>query len=362
MKGEEKSKEEIIEELEKLKNERRRKENRMYDVIKQMPYQVFRYKLTNEGEYVLTLSEGKLAEKHNLTTSEVVGKTVKEVLGENACNQCLEYYDKAFSGEIVEFEVEFEKNWYLTVLVPLETEEDGTVTEVVGTAQDITDRRRAEKMLSRQNRCLKRNQKKLKRSFVELAETASRVLGVRNPYTQKHQKKVALISREVGKKLGLNDERTMGLYIGGLLHDIGKINVPSSILTKTGELTDREWELIKSHPKVGYNQILEDTSFPWPVAEMALHHHERLDGSGYPEGLEGNELSPEVRILSAVDAVEAMSANRPYRNAKPMEEVLEEMETKKGEKFDSEVVNVLTNIIQNGSNERNAKEVMAIQS
>ena len=146
----------------------------------------------------------------------------------------------------------------------------------------------------------------------------------------------------------MSDEKLLGLYIGGVLHDIGKIVVPETILTKPGELKDIEWDMIKSHPEVGYNQILKDTDFPWPVAEMTLHHHERLDGSGYPEGLEGDDLTKEVRILGVVDVVEAMSTRRPYREARTKDRALNVIKEGKGEKFDPEVVDVLVEMIEAG--------------
>jgi PAS domain S-box-containing protein len=195
---------------------------------------------------------------------------------------------------------------------------------------------------------LRESEKKLRQSFIELAETTSRVLGVRDPYTQKHELRVGELAREVGERMGLSEEKLLGLYIGGVLHDIGKIAIPETILTKPGELKDVEWEMIKSHPKVGYNQILEDTDFPWPVAEMTLHHHERLDGSGYPDGLEGDQLTTEVRILGAVDVVEAMSTRRPYREARSKARTLNVIKEGKGEEFDPEVVEVLIKVIEEG--------------
>lgn len=194
----------------------------------------------------------------------------------------------------------------------------------------------------------KNYERKLRRSFLQLAETTSRVLGVRDPYTQEHELRVGELAREVGRRKGLDKDTLFSLYLGGVLHDIGKIAVPETILTKPGELKDVEWNMIKSHPSVGYDQILEDTDFPWPVAEMTLHHHERLDGSGYPDGLEGDELTTEVRILAAVDVVEAMSTRRPYRAARSKERTLEVIKDGKGDKFDPEVVDILVEMIKEG--------------
>ena len=208
-------------------------------------------------------------------------------------------------------------------------------------AKDITRQKESQKKL-------KRSEAKLRQSFVELAETTSRVLGVRDPYTQRHELKVGRLASEVGKRLGLEEEEQLGLYLGGVLHDIGKIAIPETILTKPGDLGEIEWEMIRSHPKVGYNQILEDTDFPWPVAEMTLHHHERLDGSGYPDGLEGDELTTEVRIIGATDVVEAMSTRRPYRASRTKEETLEVLREGKGIKYDPEVIEVLVDMIEAG--------------
>jgi HD-GYP domain-containing protein (c-di-GMP phosphodiesterase class II) len=188
--------------------------------------------------------------------------------------------------------------------------------------------------------------RRLKQSFVGLAETTSRVLGVRDPYTQEHEQRVGELAREVGRRMNLSEDEQLGLYLGGVLHDIGKIAIPETILTKPGDLKEVEWEMIKSHPEVGFEQILEGTDFPWPVAEMTLHHHERLDGSGYPHGLEGNELSLEVRILGVCDVVEAMSTRRPYRSALTREEVLAEVKSGKGNKYDPRVVDVIEKMIE----------------
>jgi HD-GYP domain len=147
--------------------------------------------------------------------------------------------------------------------------------------------------------------------------------------------------------MGLDRDRLMGLYIGGLLHDIGKISTPESILSKPGKLSDEEWALIRAHTRQGY-EILNGGRFPWPVADMAMHHHERLDGSGYPHGISDDEISLENRILGVCDVVEAMSSHRPYRPAMSKEEVLEEIKDGKGTKYDPDVVDIMLQIIESG--------------
>jgi HD-GYP domain-containing protein (c-di-GMP phosphodiesterase class II) len=149
------------------------------------------------------------------------------------------------------------------------------------------------------------------------------------------------------------------LYFNGLLHDIGKISVPTRILAKPGELVEEEWALIRAHTKQGYN-ILKDANLPWPVAEVALQHHERLDGSGYPDGIKGDELSLEVSILAVCDVVEAMSSHRPYRPARTTADILKELTDGRGTKYNVSVVDVMLPMIESGEfesvwNNRNSR-------
>jgi len=191
----------------------------------------------------------------------------------------------------------------------------------------------------------KKEEEQLELSFIDLAETTSRTLESRDPYTAEHQHRVARLTQSIGKKMKLDKNRLMGLYIGALLHDIGKTFIPTVILSKPGGLNAEEWGLIRAHTKQGY-KILKDTRFPWPVADMALHHHERLDGSGYPHGINGDELSLEVRILGICDVVEAMSSHRPYRPAKKKQEIVKEIKSGSGIKYDASVADIMLGIIE----------------
>jgi PAS domain S-box-containing protein len=187
----------------------------------------------------------------------------------------------------------------------------------------------------------------LKSSFINLAKTVSRVIESCDPYTAGHQQKVAELARLVGENIGLAEDMVERLYLNGLLHDIGKISIPTSILTKPGELAEEEWALIRAHTKQGYN-ILKDANLPWPVADVALQHHERLDGSGYPDGITGDKLSLEVSILAVCDVVEAMSSHRPYRPARTTTEILKELKDGRGTKYDVSVVDVMLPMIESG--------------
>ncbi len=190
-------------------------------------------------------------------------------------------------------------------------------------------------------------QELLEYAFIDLVETTLRAVESVDPYTAGHQRRVARLADIVGRKFGLDDERLQGLYVGSMLHDIGKLSLPSTILTKPGRLTREEWNLVKSHSRRGH-AILSEASLPWPVMDMALGHHERLDGSGYPDGRAGDQLSLEVRILGVCDVVEAMTSDRPYRPALGTAQVLEELRDGCGSRYDERVIDEVLGAVENG--------------
>ena len=159
----------------------------------------------------------------------------------------------------------------------------------------------------------------------------------RDPYTAGHQRRVADLARAIAKERGFPRDKITGIRMAGVLHDIGKIAIPSGILSKPGRLNGTESDLIKNHSKVGYD-ILKPIKFPWPVAKIVLQHHERMDGSGYPQGLSGEDILPEARILGVADVVEAMASHRPYRPAFGINKALEEISNNRGKLYDAEVV------------------------
>ena len=209
----------------------------------------------------------------------------------------------------------------------------GTRSESRESHRDITERNKTAEQL--------------KSSLINLAKIVSRVIESCDPYTAGHQQRVAELARLVGDNMGLADDIVERLYFNGLLHDIGKISVPTSILTKPGKLAEEEWAIIRAHTKQGY-KILKDAHLPWPVADAALHHHERLDGSGYPDGIAGDNLSLEVSILAVCDVVEAMSSHRPYRPARTTRDILKELNDNRETKYNANVVDVMLPMIENG--------------
>jgi putative nucleotidyltransferase with HDIG domain len=203
---------------------------------------------------------------------------------------------------------------------------------------------------------MKRKHNELQKAMNGVIHAVSLLVGSRDPYTAGHQRRVAGLAREIAKEIGLSDWQTMGVFIAGLLHDVGKVSVPSEILSKPGKINANEFDIIKSHCRVGYD-ILQKIDFPWPVTRAILQHHERLDGSGYPEGLVGNDILLEARILGVADVVEAMSSHRPYRPALGLDSALAEIKQGSGILYDSDIVDACLRLLK--KNEPEFDRIMA---
>lgn len=184
----------------------------------------------------------------------------------------------------------------------------------------------------------------------------SLVVESRDSYTACHQRRVAGLARAIAAEMGLSGWQVTGIYIAGLLHDVGKMAVPFEILNKPGKITEQEFSIIKGHSRIGY-EILQKIKFPWPVTIAILQHHERLDGSGYPSGLGDGEILIEARILGVADVVEAMSFHRPYRTALGLASAMAEISSGKGVRYDSEVADACLRLLNN--NEPEFDRIMA---
>jgi putative nucleotidyltransferase with HDIG domain len=161
----------------------------------------------------------------------------------------------------------------------------------------------------------------------------------RDPYTAGHQIRSADLARAIAAVMGLPQEKIDGIRMAGSIHDIGKLSIPAEILSKPTKLTNIEFSLIKEHSKQGY-EMLKDVESPWPLAQIVYQHHERIDGSGYPRNLKGDEILMEARILAVSDVVESMASHRPYRPALGLNAALEEIENNKGTLYDADAVDV----------------------
>ncbi|MES2296146.1 MAG: HD domain-containing phosphohydrolase [Pseudomonadota bacterium] len=182
-----------------------------------------------------------------------------------------------------------------------------------------------------------RDAHRLKRNLEDSIQAIAATLEMRDPYTAGHEKRVAKLAVAIAREMNLPSDQIEGLYMAGVVHDLGKIRVPAEILCKPGRLGAIEYALICTHPQVGYD-ILKDIKFPWPIAQMVLQHHERIDGSGYPQGLQGDAILLEARILAVADVVEAMGSHRPYRASVGIDKALAEIESGRAIRYDGAVV------------------------
>lgn len=230
---------------------------------------------------------------------------------------------------------------------------DGSVTElgihelavefegepaVIGMAQDIGERNRAQAEINRYLHQLEASTEKTLQALSIMVEQ-------RDPYTAGHERRVGDFAADIALEMGLPEKKVKAVRLAGYVHDIGKISVPAEILSKPRRLSDIEFLIIKEHPKTGYD-IVKGIDFPWPLAEIVLQHHERLDGSGYPQGLKGESILPEARILAVADTIEAMTSHRPYRPGLGIEAALNEINRGAGKQYDPLVVDACVHLFR----------------
>ncbi|WP_198782857.1 HD domain-containing phosphohydrolase [Shewanella putrefaciens] len=205
---------------------------------------------------------------------------------------------------------------------------------------------RSLRAVSRQSKIIKAQKEQLSHSLTQLISAISEALELKDAYTAGHQKSVAQLSYLIGEKLGLEPQRLEGLKIGALVHDIGKLAIPSQILTKPSKLSKEEYALIQTHPQHGA-EIVEGVEFPWPIKQMILQHHERLDGSGYPLGLKDKAILYEAKIIAVADVVDSILSHRPYRPSLGLAKMTEVLRAGKGTLFDPEIVETCLEILIN---------------
>lgn len=215
---------------------------------------------------------------------------------------------------------------------------DGKLVALVGFISDITEHKQAEEKL-------KHTTESLRKTILGTVQAVSMAMELRDPYTAGHERRVAELAAAIAAELGLSQWQIEGVRIAGLIHDIGKIYVPVEILSKPGSLNEVEMNLIRMHARAGF-EILKGAEFPWPIAEIIFQHHERIDGTGYPQKLKGEEMLIEAKIIAVADAVEAMASPRPYRPALGLDTALEEIASKRGKYFDASVVDMCINVFR----------------
>ncbi len=208
----------------------------------------------------------------------------------------------------------------------------------VGSFMDITRRKHAEDELTH-------SIVRLRQAMEGAVQAIAFIVDQRDPYTASHQRRVAKLACAIAAEMEIPATRIDGIKMAASVHDIGKIYVPAEILSKPGTLTDYEHQMIREHPRIGFD-VLKGIEFPYPVAQMVLQHHERLDGSGYPSGLAGDEILPEARIIAVADVVEAMASHRPYRPALGINRAMKKISNNRGTLYEPTVVDACLNIFR----------------
>lgn len=231
-----------------------------------------------------------------------------------------------------------EQRWISINSQPLRLPDDAAPRAVLTTFHDITERRRSEAAIAR-------HLQQIERSMRQSLQAVATMVELRDPYTAGHERRVGEIARDIGRALGWDERRCEAVQLAGLVHDIGKIAVPAEILVKPSRLSPVEFSLVRGHAERGY-EILRDIEFPWPLAEMVRQHHERMDGSGYPQGLSGEQILPEARVLAVADVIESMASHRPYRPALGLAEALRELRRGRGSIYDAAIVDCVIDLIE----------------
>jgi PAS domain S-box-containing protein/putative nucleotidyltransferase with HDIG domain len=324
-----------------LREAKNRQERRITELQLRKSEEKYRtlFEDSNDAIY-LNNQEGKLID-FNLSTLELFGYSREEMLGVNTKTIFVnpDEYERlqdeiAKKGSVREFKAKLRKKDG--------TEMDCLITSTVRQARDksklgyqgiirdiselVSSRKQIEKTLN-----------DLRKALGGTVEAMALTVETRDPYTAGHQRRVSNLARGIATEMGVSEEQIQGVRMAGVIHDIGKISVPGEILSKPGNISRNELGIIKEHPQVGYN-ILKTVDFPWPIARIVLQHHERMDGSGYPNSISGEDILIEARILAVADVVEAMASHRPYRAALGIKLALNEISKNRGSFYDSEVV------------------------
>jgi len=308
-------------------------------IMDSVPAMIF-YKDT-EGRIIRTNKAN--ADAFGVSVKDIIGKTTEEFfLKEQAEKMIKDDKEVIISGKakknIIEpFSTPDGIRWQTIDKIPYK-DNKGKVTGIIGLAKDITFQKEAEQKLQQ-------SYQRLKKTMDASIDTMSKMIEAKDPYTSGHQHRVCQLAVHIVHEMKLPEDKVEGIRIASLIHDIGKIGLPTEILSKPSKLTDIEFNLIKGHSQIGHD-ILKSIDFSFPVAQIVLQHHERLDGSGYPNNLKDDEILLEAKIIGVADVVEAISSHRPYRPALGIDAALKEISKNRGILYDPKVVDICLNLFK----------------
>jgi PAS domain S-box-containing protein/putative nucleotidyltransferase with HDIG domain len=289
------------------------------------------YTLDNQG--TITYVSPVVERLSQYKVSDLIGKPFAPLVYPDDLPALLESYTRLVSGQLEPWEFRLVDKDGRIIFVRTSSRpiySNGEIVGITALMTDITDRKQAEEDLII-------SYQKTKKTLNDAINTMAKIVEIRDPYTAGHQQKVAALSTAIATEMKLDTVQIEQIHMAATIHDIGKMNVPADILSRPGRLSTLELNLIKTHAQGGY-EIVRNMDFPVSVAQSVLQHHERLDGSGYPNGLKGESISQGARVIAVADVVEAMSSHRPYRTALGTDKALEEISTNKGKLYDDDVV------------------------
>jgi len=299
----------------------------------------------HDRDFRIVRANRAYAESAGMSIGDVIGHPYWEVFpkGDGPMPNCVKAGEKAEEEEEEEEINTSDGRFYLSHSYAINYE-NGVRSLSIHFMQDITARRLSEIQRDEVMAVNQQQLVQLKENLKGTIEAVAKAVEARDPYTAGHQRRVASLAVLIGRQMGLDDEGVLGLYLGAAIHDIGKIRLPSEILSKPTQLRPVEYALIKTHPQIGYD-ILKGIEFPWPVADIAHQHHERLDGSGYPQGLHGDDICFEAKIVAVADVMEAMASDRPYRAGLGVAKAMKELNRNKGVFYQPEVVDACEKVV-----------------
>lgn len=312
--------------------------------------EIYRFLIKKANDGIAIVQEGRF-QYANPRLQEIVGYSMEElsrlpfdaVIATADLNSMVEMQNRGIWGEDIPLVVEssLKNKEGRVVFVELNAgliSHEGKPAELV-IIHDITPRKQAEEVL---NQTLE----KLRKAMGATIQAITLTVEMRDPYTAGHQRRVSDLARAIADRLDFSTEKIDAIRMAASIHDLGKISIPSEILSKPGKLNETEYTLVKTHPQVG-NNILKQIEFPWPIAQIILQHHERINGSGYPQKLKDRQIMIEARILGVADVVEAMVSHRPYRTAIGLDKALEEIRRNRGSLYDPEIVDICLSLFYN---------------
>jgi len=316
--------------LKQEKEDLKRGEEQLRNLINNSNDIVFQLSPKGEIEYV----SPKVRDIYGYQPEELIGRLFEKTTPLSELPKAIKAISKALSGEtILNLEIgqlDAQGNIVIVEINSSPLMKDDKVIALQGVLRDITIRKKAEETA-------RDSSLKLIKAMEDTLQAMAMIVEMRDPYTAGHQRRVSQLTCAIAEEMSLLPDRITGLRLAGLIHDIGKVRVPAEILTNPNTLSDAEIAILRMHPTLGY-EVLKTLDMPWPVAQIIFQHHERVNGTGYPAGLAGDNILLEARILAVADVVEAISTHRPYRLAHSLSEALDEIVREKNNLYDGKVV------------------------